>query len=1059
MLKPFTTLSLRMLKAAVAAALLASSTLLAQKPYWKDLNVYSVNAETRRSELVFFTNASDALSRTFTESENYVSLNGIWKFQYFESQENMPAGLETTREAASWDDIRVPGNWEMQGHGTAIYVNTDYEFATVNPQPPFIPDENPCGVYFRTFEVPAAWAGRQVYLNLAGAKSGVYVYINGKEAGYNEDSKDLARFNITPFLNDGENTLVLKIYRFSTGSYLECMDFFRISGIERDVYLSSEKFDADFDLNVVSTLDEACTDGLFTLEMNSRRDREVSFSLIDSDGREVLAGAGKIEGGTAVFEGTVPKARQWTAETPELYALLICVDGEYSRINVGFRRLEIKGNTFLVNGKAVKFKGVNLHETDPYTGHYVSRERLVQDLKLMKENNINAIRTCHYPQQRMFYDLCDSLGFYVYSEANVESHGMFYDLDKTLGNKPEWYTNHIYRILNMYYRTRNHACVTILSLGNEGGNGCNFYNAYNELKALEKGGMNRPVCYERAEFEWNTDMLVPQYPSAGWLKNMATNAPDRPVCPSEYAHAMGNSTGSLDLQWDWIYGYEHMQGGFIWDWVDQALAKYDENGNFKFWAYGGDFGENAPSDANFVCNGVVGPDRDPHPGLAEIKYVYRNVCITSDDPASGNFHIDNRFYFTSLSKYKLRYSVYADGKRVRTGSLSFNTPAQEGEDFSIRLPRMRKRKGYVINFDIETTDSSDLLEKGHVIATEQFILKEAGHKSYKAAKGNYTIEDGGDAITVRSKDVTFRFDRQQGIVSHYSVRGREIVNGEFGVRPLFWRGPNDNDYGNGMPRRCQVFKLASNEFRSEAGAENTDYGASVKVSYTLPSGNIYDVEYCIYANGILKIRAEFHGITTLADPVDIPRVGLRMRLPADDENYSYFGRGPQECYWDRESGARLGIYSTSASKEYVPYVRPQENGHHTDCKWLKIGGMTIIADDSFEFNALRNSVEDFDSEEAVNRDYQWDNLSSDETHDPEAAKNVRRRQTHIDDVVSRDYMEVCLDAVHSGVGGYDSWWAKAEKERTAWNDREYSFGFTIVPESVMRGKKAVDYIY
>lgn len=1029
-------------------------------PNWKNLDVYSVNAETQRTELIFHPTWEDALSKDFEQGANYVDLNGTWKFKYHDSQADMdPAiGAVTSAQTVSWDDIKVPGNWEVQGFGIPVYVNTDFEFMTWNPKPPFIPDENPAGVYFRTFTVPQDWAGRQVYLNLAGAKSGVYVYVNGMEVGYNEDSKDLARFNITKYLREGDNDLVLKMYRYSTGSYLECMDFFRISGIERDVYLSSEKYDTRFDINIISSLDEACKDGIFRLELSAlpTRDLDVSYQLIDKNGEAVLKDCRLVNGGKAMMEGVVENVRKWSAETPELYTLLLCVEGEYTRFNVGFRRFEIKGDRFLVNGKPVKFKGVNLHETDPYTGHYVTRERMLQDLRLMKENNINGIRTCHYPQPRMFYDLCDSLGFYVYSEANLESHGMFYDLDKTLGNKPEWYTNHIYRILNMYYRTRNYACVSILSLGNEGGNGCNFYNAYNEVKALEKDGMNRPVCYERAEFEWNTDMIVPQYPSDDWFRQFGENSPGRPVCPSEYAHSMGNSTGSLDLQWEYIYKYDHMQGGFIWDWVDQALAKYDEDGNFMFWAYGGDFGENMPSDGNFVCNGVVGPDREPHPGLAEVKYVYQDIKFTSEDPSSGRFNIFNRFYFNDLSKYELRWSVLADGKVVRKGKMHFDTPAQEGEDFMVKLPKLRKRKGYHINFDMVTTEASPLLKKGHVIATEQFLLKEAGKKAYQPKAGACEVIEDDGSLVIRSKKVELVYDKAKGYVTSYKVKGREMLADGFGIRPNFWRAPNDNDYGNGWPVRTQAYKTASREFNASAVAEKTAEGAVLKVSYVLPTGNVYDVAYEVYADGIVKVVADFKGIAS-DNPIEVPRVGLRMRLPLSAEKYTYFGRGPQETYWDRKAGARMGIWKTSALESYVPYVRPQENGHHVDCQWLEFEDMTLVG--GFEFNALRNSVEDFDSEEAVQHDYQWDNLHAEEDHSPENARNVRRRQHHIDDIVPRDYVELCIDGVQTGIGGYDSWGQRTDPERTLFSNQDFSYSFTVVPDGIFRFSKAYRYSY
>ena len=1009
---------------------------MAQVPYWKNLDVYSVNAETERTELIFWDNEQEALAEDFQQSGSYMSLNGTWNFKYADTEGLIPQ---------QWSEIKVPGNWEVQGFGIPVYVNTDFEFATWKPQPPCLPEDNPVGVYSRTFEVPQAWDGRQVYLNLAGAKSGVYVYVNGNEVGYNEDSKNLVRFNVTDYLRPGANDLMIKIFRYSTGSYLECMDFFRISGLERDVYLSTEKRNTGFDFNLISSLDESCTDGVFRLECTADPGMKipVSYKLLDKSGAEVLSGGSTMTNGYLEMEGIVKNARRWSAEQPELYTLLLDVDGEYTRFNVGFRRFEIKDGLFLVNGAPVKFKGVNLHETDPYTGHYVTRERMLQDLKRMKENNINGIRTSHYPQPRMFYELCDSLGFYVYSEANVESHGMFYDLNRTLGNRPEWYGNHIYRIRNMYFRTRNYACVSILSLGNEGGNGYNFYRAYEELKALEKVGMNRPVCYERAEFEWNTDMIVPQYPSDDWFRKMGENNPGRPVCPSEYCHSMGNSTGSLDLQWDHIYKYPHLQGGFIWDWVDQALAKYDDKGNFMFWAYGGDFGENMPSDGNFVCNGLIGPDREPHPGLAEVKYVYQDVSFTSDDPASGRFNIFNRFYFKDLSGYDLKYTVLADGRPVKAGIMHFDTPAQTGEDFVVKLPKMKAGTGYLINFDLVTRAASPLLEKGHVVATEQFCLQVPASVAFAPAKGSCQVTEDDQTISLSSASAQMVYDKSKGYVTSYKVKGVEVLAEGFGFRPNFWRAPTDNDYGNGWPRRTQAYKKSSREFNVVASAAQVSDGAVINMVYTLASGNTYEVCCHMYSNGIVKVVADFRGVPS-ENPIEVPRVGFRMRLPVSAENYTYFGRGPQETYWDRKSGARLGIWNTSATESYVAYVRPQENGHHTDCRWVDFGILAVHGD-GFEFNALRNSVEDFDSEEAVQHDYQWDNLHAAEVHDPAEAKDSRRRQHHIDDIVPRDYVEVCVDGFHTGVGGYDSWGQRTEPSRTGWSDEDFSFHFYLVP--------------
>jgi len=1051
-MKRFKTYQIFRPAAALFAGLAALSSAYSQVPLWRDINATSVNADTRRTEIIFYPDAETAGETPFHRSPYYMSLNGEWDFCYVDSQET----LEQTDGALKWSKIKVPGNWEVQGFGIPIYVNQPYEFCPRNPQPPALPDDTPVGIYRRTFRVPEGWAGREVYLNLAGAKSGVYTYVNGNFAAYTEDSKDAARIDITPLLKEGDNELMFKIYRYSTGSYLECMDFWRISGLERDVYLSTEKSHTGFDFDVVSTLDESCTDGLFSLTVRTDKAAEVSWDLIDKDRTQVLHDGGTVEG-EFTFSGSIGNVRKWTAETPELYRLLLCVDGDYTRFDVGFRRFEIKGNLFLVNGKPVKFKGVNLHEHNPATGHYVDRDLILKDLEVMRKHNINAIRTCHYPQSRVFYELCDSLGFYVYSEANIESHGMGYALDRTLGNNPAWKEKHLDRVMNMYRRTQNYPCVTILSLGNEGGNGCNFYEAYNMLKELEKDGMNRPVCYERAEFEWNTDMLVPQYPSAEWFRRMGENGSDRPVCPSEYAHAMGNSTGSLALQWKYIYEYPNLQGGFIWDWVDQGLDAVDEEGK-AYWTYGGDYGENTPSDNNFLCNGIVGPDREAHPGAEEVKHVYQDVTVTSEDPASGRFHIFNRFYFTDLSRFKVVYTVEANGKKVRTGTLKFDTAPQNGEEFRIRIPRMRKSKAYYVRFDVISTLDRALLPAGSVVASDQMLLKEAGKKAFKARGRKLSVTENDEMVKVSGKNLEFVFDKKAGIVTSYKVGGKDMFGSGFGLKPNFWRAPTDNDYGNGLPSRTQAWKHAADGAGVVTEVDAADGMVVLSTDTVLPYGTKMKVVYTIFPDGTVKVSADFAG-NQAAKPVDIPRIGFRLRLPAAADGFSYFGRGPQENYCDRNSGAFMGLYDASASEEYVPYVRPQECGHHTGCHWINIGKMTIVADSEFEFNALRQSVEDLDSEEAVQRDYQWPNFSPSDTKDPQAAKNVLRRQHHINDVPVRDYVELCIDLAQSGVGGYDSWGSRPEQDKMLWSDKDYAFSFTFVPEKARKCRKAVKYSY
>ena len=1034
-------------------------------PYWQDMNVTSVNAETQRTEAVWYADRNDALTKGFRESENYVTLNGTWDFKYFDDYHEMErffAAAQNDKGNAqnerSWDRITVPGNWEVQGHGVAIYTNIPYDFCPRDPQPPVLPEVFPAAIYHRTFTVPEGWNGRTVFLNLAGIKSGAYVYVNGKEIGYSEDSKSLARFDITSVLKEGDNDLTLKVYRYSTGSWLECQDFWRISGIERDVYLSSEKTPARFDFSVVSTLDPTLTKGVLTLKMRSRKPVEVFYELLDKDGECVADAIDSFSGELVTVTDTIPQVRRWTAETPELYTLLLRVGGEYTRFHVGFRRIEIAtvkdGNrdvkALLVNGQPVKFKGVNMHEHNPYTGHYLTKENILQDLRLMKMANINAIRTCHYPQPREFYELCDSLGFYVYDEANIESHGMGYKLDRTLGNNAAWYPKHIDRILNMYHRTANYPCVTILSLGNEAGNGVNFYEAYRVLKALEKDGQNRPVCYERAEREWNTDMLVPQYPGADWFARMGEKESGRPVCPSEYAHAMGNSTGSLDLQWEQIYAHTHLQGAFIWDWVDQGL--YDAE---KGWAYGGDYGVDAPSDANFLCNGIVNPDRTPHPGYYEVKHVYQDIAITGTAPEEGRFSIQNRFYFKDLKDYIVHWRIERDGKPVKKGKLSFSTPAQTSEEFSVKLPKWKMRKDgeYRIFFETATAQALPLLPAGTVIAADEVLLKDTGaKKDFKSSRRDIDVVEGDAEIRLSTGRSELVFDKAQGIVKRYTYKGADVFDPDFGLRPNFWRGPTDNDYGNGLPSRLYAWKEASRTFHATTTVE----GGTVRATYALPDKCTMTVSYTLLPSGLLRIESAFQGAES-KKPLDIPRIGFRFRVPEND--FRYFGRGPVENYIDRNSGTFKSLFTTTAAAEFYPYVRPQETGHHTETEWLATRHLTVVADDTFEFNALRHSVEDLDSEES-GRPYQWNNFDTPPVHDEElAAKTHMRRQTHLCDVPDRDFTEICIDGAASGVGGYDSWGSRPEPSRTVWSNQSPAFGFTLVPAKAVKPAKAIRYAY
>ena len=1079
------------------------------KPYWQDIQVVAVNKEKPRSSFMSYADRETALTSRFEKSPYYSLLNGTWKFFFVDSYKDLPQNItDPSVNTSSWDDITVPGNWEVQGHGVAIYTNHGYEFKPRNPQPPLLPEANPVGVYRRDIEIPASWDNRDIYLHIGGAKSGLYVYLNGKEVGYSEDSKNPAEFLINKYLQPGKNVLTLKIFRWSTGSYLECQDFWRMSGIERDVFLWSQPKASIQDFRVVSTLDDTYTNGIFKLAVDLKnhtqetKNLNVGYELLDAKGNLVTSEANDIwvspaSPQTASFEYDLKNVAPWSAEHPNLYKLLMTIKEEGKVIevvpfNVGFRRFEMKQidqvaedgkpyTVLLFNGQPVKFKGVNIHEHNPETGHYVTEELMRKDFELMKQNNINAVRLCHYPQDRKFYELCDEYGLYVYDEANIESHGMYYSLKKggTLGNNPEWLIPHMDRTMNMYERNKNYPSVTFWSLGNEAGNGYNFYQTYLYLKDKEINSMNRPVNYERALWEWNTDMYVPQYPSAEWLEEIGRKGSDRPVAPSEYSHAMGNSSGNLWDQWKAIYKYPNLQGGFIWDWVDQGILEKDKNGR-EYYTYGGDYGVNAPSDGNFLCNGIVNPDRTPHPAMAEVKYAHQNIGFEAIDLANGLFRVTNRFYFTNLKKYMVHYSVTANNKVVRSGKVSLDIEPQASKEFTVPVGNLKPQAGteYFVNFNVTTVEKEPLIPIGHEIACDQFRLPiESPKKAFKTSGPKLTVSTNGDNLSASSSKVNFMFNKKTGIVTSYKVDGTEYFSEGFGIQPNFWRAPTDNDYGNGMPKRLQVWKESIKNFNTTDATVTMDgNNAVVNVNYLLPAGNLYIVNYTIYPSGAVNVAARFtstdmdaaqtevsestrtatftpgrDAARKEASKLNVPRIGVRFRLPASMNQVEYFGRGPAENYLDRNAGSMVGLYKSTAEELYFPYVRPQENGHHTDTRWVSLStgkkGLLIQADNTIGFNALRNSIEDFDDEEATGLSRQWSNFTPEQVanHDEAAAKNVLRRQHHINDITPRDFVEVCVDLKQQGVAGYDSWGSRPEPAYTLPANREYNWGFTLIP--------------
>lgn len=1098
-----------------------------EPPYWQNESVVQMNREYPRTEFMSYDTRKDALDRKFEESNYYQSLNGTWKFYFVEAYKDLPENvIDSATSTANWKDIQVPGNWEVQGFGTALYVNHPYEFVERDPKTrlpkepwPYMPEDNPVGVYRKDIDIPAEWLeDRMIFLNIGGAKSGTYVYINGKEVGYSEDSKNAAEFRINDYVKPGKNKLAIKIFRWSTGSYLEAQDFWRISGIERDVYLWSQPKVSLRDFRVKSTLDKDYKNGIFGLEMtlanygvgDLREETnyhpipyatpEMSYELLDAQGNKVASGEGTVSvkgRGEQYFqfpEVTIDNVHPWSSESPYLYDLVMTVKDadkgseEVVPYKVGFRKIEIaevqtgdrKDRLFLVNGKPIKLKGVNTHEHNEKTGHYVTEDLIRRDFTIMKENNINTVRLAHYPQSRRFYELASEMGLYVYDEANIESHGMYYG-PESLAKHPEWQNAHLDRVKNMFERNKNHPSVAIWSLGNEAGDGVNFDVAYRWAKNMEKGLLDRPVNYERAIWGFNSDMYVPQYPSAAWLESTGKKGSDRPVVPSEYSHAMGNSNGNLDLQWQAIYKYPNLQGGYIWDWIDQGIEEFDEKGN-KYWAYGGDYGEDEASDGNFLVNGIVNPDRNPHPAMQEVKYVHQNFGFSEEDGANGKYAVQNRYYFTNSDNYKLTFSILENGKSILEREISMKLNPQESMEIELPLSEVpfKDDSEYLVNFDVYTKNKTAVLPEGFLVAYDQFELAEAKNKrAYQAAdSGNKKIDENNNVVKITFGKAKLEFDKNKGMLSSYKFGNKEFFTGDFGIQPNFWRGPNDNDYGNGMPQRLQVWKQASKNF-TVTDVETQDNGdhIALKTTYLLPAGNLYVVEYKLHADGVLKVDVEFTSTSMEAEEIDVseatematfspemkraredaaklevPRIGVRFRMPVAMNQVTYYGNGPDENYIDRQSGARLGIYHTTAEEMYYPYVRPQENGHRTFTRWLsltngKSDGLLIVADNTIGFNALRNAVEDFDSEENTDRPYQFNNFSSEmrAENSDEKAKNRLRRQTHINDVQPRNFVEVNVDMKQMGVAGYNSWGDRPLPQHTIPSDQNYKWGFTLVP--------------
>ncbi len=1027
---------------------------------WENPELFGINKEPPNSTMTSFQDEKSALEGIIQNSRNYFSLDGIWKFNWVKSPEQRPYWFfKDDYDTRDWKDISVPSNWEMKGYGVPIYVNITYPFKM---NPPLIEHAwNPVGSYKRSFKLPSDWKDKEIYLQFGAVSSAFYVWVNEQEVGYSEDSKVPAEFNITKYLKKGTNTIAVEVYRWSDGSYLEDQDFWRLSGIQRSVFLHARPATFIKDFFVKGDLENNYNDGLLSVDISlqspSMADGNftVEASLFDGTRKlysqpenvNVSKGYGEVK-----FTGSFPGINKWSAEKPNLYSLVLSLksqDGkplEYVSSKVGFRKVEIKNSRLLVNGVAIRLKGTNLHEHDDVNGHVISDATILKDIRVMKSHNINAVRTSHYPQQELWYQMCDKYGLYLIDEADIESHGIGYEKDVTLADKPEWAAAHLDRMQRMVERDKNHPSVIIWSMGNEAGDGHNFLNGYKWIKGRD---VSRPVQYERAEHQTNaperhTDIWCPMYPKIEYLEGYAKDAKnDRPLIMCEYAHAMGNSTGNLQDYWDVIEKYPGLQGGFIWDWVDQGLLKTAGNGE-KYWAYGGDYGEEGvPSDGNFCINGLVWPDRTPHPGLAEVNKVYQYIGFDAVNLPGGVINITNKYDFTNLSEFNFEWEVVVDGTTLQSGKLTVpDLKPKLSTMVSLPITKIDPAPGteYFLNIIARRSDEWNSVPEDHVYASAQFRLPLEA-KPLPAKQGSLEMlqtKTEGSRLEVGGSDLKIIFDPAKGRMISYNYKGKELLKN--GPEPDFWRPPTDNDYGYDMDKKLGIWKKAGERIKvTGAKLSQPDLG-KVVVSFTYditgPDGSKiagYASAYTIFSTGDVIIRNQFSKLS--AKIPEIPRMGMQMQLPEEFANLKWFGRGPHENYADRKTSAYVGVYESTVTDQYTPYIRPQENGYKTDTRWLTLtddngNGILFTGDPVICFEALNNIHDDFESPGKL----------SQYRNDAKAAN------THTIDVKTRDLVNLNIDMGQMGVGGDDSWGAMIHPQYRLL-EMKYEYSFRMRPFS------------
>ena len=995
------------------------------------------------------------------KSMNYLSLEGTWKFNWVANADERPTDFyKTDLDDSKWNNIQMPGNWEMLGYGQPEYVNVGFAWrGHFDQQPPAVPTkDNHVGSYRREINIPANWDGKRVIAHFGSVTSNIYLYVNGKFAGYAEDSKVAAEFDITPFLKKGKNLIAFQTFRWCDGSWCEDQDFWRLSGPARENYLYARSKDHRLlDVRVETELKNNYKDGYLNITAKVQGNTLAYFGLYDPDGKEVIVtGTDNVKNGVAKYQLRVKNVRKWSAETPNLYTLVVSpiqnggmyLPYEIVQVKVGFRKVEIKNKQFLVNGQPVLLKGANRHEIDPDEGYNLSEQRMIQDIMMMKRMNINAVRTCHYPDDPRWYDLCDKYGLYVVAEANQESHGFEYG-DDAAAKKPEFAKQIMERNqhnVSMFY---NHPSIVTWSMGNETVMGDNFLQAYKWIKSQDK---TRPVQYEQARRGEGTDIFCPMYyPVAASEKYAKDPNSPMPLIQCEYNHTMGNSGGNLSDYWNLIRKYPILQGGFDWDFVDQALHRnivkpmsilpYKMNNEELRkieYCYGGDYNKYDPSDNNFNCNGIIGPDRQMNPHAYEVAYQYQNIWAKMVNAETGEVSVHNENFFRDLSNYALAWSLEEDGVETQNGTIAdLDVPAQQTKNFTIPYDKSKiKGKEVFLNIDFRLKEAEPLLTAGQVMAYAQLpvVTKQAcsgdcskmlaqGHGKKKmklAAKKN-------NVVAVTTPNLTFKIDRSTGLISEYAYNGKSLLGEGGTLKPNFWRAPTDNDMGAGLQKKFKAWKNPQMNLKNiDVKKDKKTNSVTILTSFDMPEvqGQM-DITYVVFANtGAVKVTEDFKA-TEGAKVSDMFRFGMLMQMPYTMEKSNYYGRGPIENYSDRKDCMRIGVYTDDADNQYFPYIRPQESGTKSDIRWWKQTDATGLGLQVKSCTPFYASAIHFDTEELDDGD--------------------DKEQRHSFDLKKSKFTNLFLDSAHIGVGGENSWGAwPLEKYRVHYGNK--TFTFTLIPQ-------------